>query len=93
MEIIKCLNEKFKKFSKKLAIIEKTGYNIKSIRNKEKERDQISLLSFEKEEIMANIEEKVETLLKPKIEAIGYELYDVLYLKERKELYFKNSNR
>lgn len=87
------MNKKFKKFPKKLAIIEKTGYNIKSIRNKEKERDQISLLSFEKEEIMANIEEKVETLLKPKIEAIGYELYDVLYLKERKKLYFKNSNR
>lgn len=93
MEIIKCLNKKFKKFPKKLAIIAKRGYNIKSIRNKEKERDQISLLSFEKEEIMANIEEKVETLLKPKIEAIGYELYDVLYLKERKKLYFKNSNR
>lgn len=33
---------------------------------------------------MANIEEKVESLLKSKIEAIGYELYDVLYLKEGK---------
>ena len=33
---------------------------------------------------MASIEEKVETLLKPKIENIGYELYDVLYLKEGK---------
>ena len=33
---------------------------------------------------MANIEEKVENLLKNKIEAIGYELYDVLYLKEGK---------
>ena len=33
---------------------------------------------------MANIEEKVESLLKNKIEAIGYELYDVLYLKEGK---------
>ncbi len=33
---------------------------------------------------MANIEDKVEKLLKNKIEAIGYELYDVLYLKEGK---------
>ena len=33
---------------------------------------------------MANIEERVETLIKPKIESIGYELYDVLYFKEGK---------
>ena len=33
---------------------------------------------------MANIEEKVENLIKPKVEGIGYELYDVLYLKEGK---------
>lgn len=33
---------------------------------------------------MANIEEKVENLLKKKIEDLGYELYDVLYLKEGK---------
>ena len=33
---------------------------------------------------MANIEEKVENLVKSKIEKIGYELYDVLYLKEGK---------
>ncbi len=34
---------------------------------------------------MANIEEKVEKLVKDKIEKIGYELYDVLYLKEGKK--------
>ena len=33
---------------------------------------------------MANIEEKVENLIKKKIEDIGYELYDVLYIKEGK---------
>lgn len=33
---------------------------------------------------MANIEEKVESLVKDKIEQIGYELYDVIYLKEGK---------
>lgn len=31
---------------------------------------------------MAKIEEKVEDLVKEKIENLGYELYDVLYLKE-----------
>lgn len=31
---------------------------------------------------MAKIEEKVESLVKEKIEKIGYELYDVLYVKE-----------
>lgn len=31
---------------------------------------------------MAKIEENVENLIKEKIEKIGYELYDVLYLKE-----------
>lgn len=31
---------------------------------------------------MAKIEEKVESLVKDKIEKIGYELYDVLYVKE-----------
>ena len=33
---------------------------------------------------MANIEEKVENLLKKKVEDAGYELFDVLYLKEGK---------
>ena len=31
---------------------------------------------------MASIEEKVESLLKEKIESIGYDLYDVEYAKE-----------
>ena len=34
---------------------------------------------------MANIEEKIETLIKKKVEDIGYELYDVIYLKEGKD--------
>jgi len=33
---------------------------------------------------MANIEERVESLIKSKVQDIGYELYDVLYLKEGK---------
>ncbi len=38
---------------------------------------------------MANIEEKVESLLKPTIENLGYELYDVIYEKEAKDYYLR----
>ncbi len=38
---------------------------------------------------MANIEEKVESLLKEKIEKIGYELYDVEYAKEGKNYFLR----
>lgn len=38
---------------------------------------------------MANIEEKVEKLLKPIIEKIGYELYDVEYAKEGKNYFLR----
>ena len=38
---------------------------------------------------MANIEEKVEKLLEPKIQEIGYELYDVEYAKEGKNYFLR----
>ena len=38
---------------------------------------------------MANIEERVEGLLKPIIENIGYKLYDVEYSKEAKNYYLR----
>ena len=38
---------------------------------------------------MANIEEKVEKLLKPVIEENGYDLYDVEYAKERKNYFLR----
>lgn len=38
---------------------------------------------------MANIEEKVENLVKEKINNLGYELYDVLYLKEGPDKYLR----
>ena len=38
---------------------------------------------------MANIEEKVENLLKKPIEDIGYDLYDVEYVKEGKNYYLR----
>ena len=38
---------------------------------------------------MANIEEKVESLVKGKIEEIGYKLYDVEYVKEGKNYFLR----
>ena len=38
---------------------------------------------------MANIEKKIEDLLKETIERIGYELYDVKYEKEGKDYYLR----
>lgn len=38
---------------------------------------------------MANIEERVEALVKPKIEALGYKLYDVEYAKEGKDYFLR----
>lgn len=38
---------------------------------------------------MASIEEKVENLLKAKIESIGYDLYDVEYSKEGKNYFLR----
>ncbi len=38
---------------------------------------------------MANIEEKVEKLLTPIIENVGYELYDVEYAKEGKDYFLR----
>ena len=38
---------------------------------------------------MASIENKVETLIKEKIESLGYELYDVEYAKEAKNFFLR----
>lgn len=38
---------------------------------------------------MANIEEKVENLVKPTIEGLGYRLYDVEYTKEGKDYFLR----
>lgn len=38
---------------------------------------------------MASIEEKVEVLVKPKIEELGYNLYDVEYAKEGKDYFLR----
>lgn len=38
---------------------------------------------------MANIEEKVESLIEPKINELGYKLYDVEYKKEGKDYFLR----
>lgn len=38
---------------------------------------------------MANIEEKVENLILPKVQELGYELYDVRYEKEGKNYFLR----
>ena len=38
---------------------------------------------------MASIEEKVENLLQKKIQSIGYELYDIEYVKEGKDYFLR----
>lgn len=38
---------------------------------------------------MASIEEKVEELIKPKVQELGYELYDVQYSKEGKDYFLR----
>lgn len=38
---------------------------------------------------MKNIEEKVETLIEPIIQGLGYELYDVEYAKDGKDYYLR----
>ena len=44
---------------------------------------------LKRRDILASIEERVESLLKEKIEAIGYELYDVEYSKEGKNYFLR----
>ena len=38
---------------------------------------------------MTNTESKVEKLIAPKVENLGYELYDVEYVKEGKDFYLR----
>ena len=38
---------------------------------------------------MTNIESKIEDLIAPKVEKLGYELYDVEYVKEGKDYYLR----
>ena len=46
-------------------------------------------MAISEEENLASIEERVETLIKPAIENIGYDLYDVEYAKEGKNYFLR----
>ena len=47
------------------------------------------LLCYEKEKKLTNTESKVEKLIAPRVENLGYELYDVEYVKEGKDYYLR----
>ena len=69
----------------------KIGYNSNgNIAELKEEWEQIPLFSSIKGgNTLANIEDKVEQLLKDKIQSIGYELYDVEYSKEGKNYFLR----
>lgn len=39
--------------------------------------------------LLTKLEEKLESILKPVVEGLGYDLYDVIYAKEAKDFYLK----
>ena len=69
----------------------KIGYNSKgNIAELKEEWEPIPLFSSIKGgNTLANIEDKVEQLLKDKIQSIGYDLYDVEYSKEGKNYFLR----
>ena len=85
---------KIKKISKTLDFMAKIGYNIKEHKKRQKSRSKsyssiVNGRIKEKGGLMAKIEEKVEELIKDKIENIGYSLYDVEYAKEGPNYYLR----
>lgn len=48
-----------------------------------------SLIMSKEDQILANIEEKIETRLSSIIEPLGYEIYDVQYAKEGKDYFLR----
>ena len=83
-----------KKISKTLDFMAKIGYNIKEHKKRQKSRSKsyssiVNGRIKEKGGLMAKIEEKVEELIKDKIENIGYSLYDVEYAKEGPNYYLR----
>ena len=74
---------------KKLAFMPKIGYNNKVTKRNTEEWEQIPLFNGVRRFILSKIEDKVEALVKEKIESIGYELYDVEYAKEGKDFFLR----
>ena len=84
------------KIKKRLAITRKIGYNNNRIRNLERVGTNPTLKCVLREWNMSSLEEKIEKLVEPKIVNLGYELYDVQYVKEGKDYFLRifidNSN-
>ena len=74
---------------KKLAFMPKIGYNNKVTKRNTEEWEQIPLFNGVRRFILSKIEDKVEALVKEKIESIGYELSDVEYAKEGKDFFLR----
>ncbi len=72
-----------------LDFFKKQVYNNMAIEKILEEWEQIPLFNYEKEKKLAKIEEKVESLIKQNIENLGYELYDVEYVKEAKDYFLR----
>ena len=76
--------------SKSLIFLKKQGIIIQQIYKKLEEWEQIPLLTYEREKFkLANIEEKIENLTYNSIKELGYELYDVEYVKEGKDYFLR----
>ena len=73
-----------KKIHKTLAITKIIGYNNNCIKKLERVGTNPTLKCVLREWNMSSIEEKIEKLVETKITNLGYELYDVQYVKEGK---------
>ena len=88
-QLKKYKNNQWIKMPKILDFFKKWVYNNKAIEKILEEWEQIPLFNYEKEKKLAKIEEKVESLIKQNIENLGYELYDVEYVKEAKDYFLR----
>ena len=78
------------KYAKILDFFKKIVYNPLTIEKILKEWEKIPLFSFEKEKFnLSNIEQKTELLVEEPIRKLGYELYDVEYIKEGKDYFLR----
>lgn len=78
-----------KKIHKTLAITKIIGYNNNCIKKLERVGTNPTLKCVLREWNMSSIEEKIEKLVETKITNLGYELYDVQYVKEGKDYFLR----
>jgi len=78
-----------KKIHKTLAITKIIGYNNNCIKKLERVGTNPTLKCVLREWNMSSIEGKIEKLVETKITNLGYELYDVQYVKEGKDYFLR----